>query len=508
MLEIMIYVLVPTVILILIMGTTKYHIGSDHGFHLNTIQRIKIDKHKFKDDYLLSINEKFPFYPQLYHWLLSFLPLKVSREYFKYINLFIKIIEIAAFNIFFYYLYSKMGFGAINFLYANIVFNAFPFTYAFWNAKNSGLSARGIGLVIGQMYLYLLVAYILSSNLWLLLGIFTIIFIILLMSQMAMQFVLLSLPFIVIIFYIPELLPLPFIAYGLFYLLMPKIARNYIIGQYNHKRNYALFLADIFILKSRPSIYRDFIYDFWIKLKKDWRRGLLYMYYNPIIELIYGFIILWFVVYIGFTEGFSDNQNIMFKLVLISLFLFFITSFRWTRFLGEPQRYVEFTIPLISLLFVLNYGWHILLFATILSILIVLIPKIILGANINFQANTLEKDSLVSFIKKRQLRLGEICISNDSELLKSLSEIGYTICRPDYSVYYKTSKEYFQYYYTFNGGKISPFALQKYNEEFEPNLLIINTDIYSFDYLISNADFSKWQHIKQEGRFDVYLKYK
>ena len=128
--------------------------------------------------------------------------------------------------------------------------------------------SSGIGLVVGQVYLYLIIIFIISGSLWLLLPIFIVVFIILLLSQMATQLVILSLPFIVIIFKVPELLLLPFLSYLLFYLLMPKIAKNYIIGQFNHKRNYALFLAKIFILNKRPSIYRDFVYDFWIRHKR------------------------------------------------------------------------------------------------------------------------------------------------------------------------------------------------------------------------------------------------
>ena len=241
--------------------------GSDHAFHVNLIYKLK-NNHRFCDYSPFQVNEVNFCYPQLLHWLLSFFPEKIYRVHHFYINLTIKIIELLSFNMFLFYMQSIIGFDDSKLLYANIVFNIFPFSYAVWNAKNTGISARHIGLIAGQIYSYLLVVYYLDNNTLMLVPLFLVVFIILLLSQMSMQYVVLSLPFYAILFNMPEIILLPFLAYGLFYLLMPKVAINYIIGQYNHKRNYALFVADIFILKERPSIYRDFVQDVWIKVKR------------------------------------------------------------------------------------------------------------------------------------------------------------------------------------------------------------------------------------------------
>ena len=424
MIEIILYILFPTIVALLVLGLSKTSPGSDHFFHLNTIQKIKRTNHRFISGYLFSVNEKHPFYPQLYHWILSFLPEKIYSEKYKYLEIIIKAIEIIAFNLFLGYLYRTIGFNKITFLYANIVFNSFPFSYAFWNAKNTGLSARGIGLVVGQVYLYLIIIFIISGSLWLLLPIFIVVFIILLLSQMATQLVILSLPFIVIIFKVPELLLLPFLSYLLFYLLMPKIAKNYIIGQFNHKRNYALFLAKIFILNKRPSIYRDFVYDFWIRHKRGFLGSIYYFYTNPIIEVLYGFPYLWFITYDWYVGNHSDELVVLYKIVAISVGVFIVTSFRFTRFLGEPQRYIEFVLPVITFIFVVTSPPIIIFISTLISIAFVITGTLIMRRLVKSHNPLNNKKELIEYLEILPEKKCTICISNDNDLLKELPALG------------------------------------------------------------------------------------
>ncbi|MDD3700336.1 MAG: hypothetical protein WCR58_04435 [Bacteroidales bacterium] len=482
---------------------------SDHAFHLNTINRIKTNGHRFIKDYLFSVNEKYPFYPQLYHWILSFLPEKLYKEKYIRINITIKLLEIISFNAFLLYIQGSLGFKDIVFLYANIVFHSFPFSYAAWNAKNTGLSARGIGLVTGQIYLYLLIAYLLSGSFWLLVPIFLIVFIILLMSQMTLQFILLSLPFFVLVFSIPEIFPMPFIAFGIFYLIMPKVARNYIIGQFNHKRNYALFIADIFILKSRPSIYRDFIYDFWHKLQTNWRLALFYIYRNPLLELLYGFSFLWFVIYRSYNEGYETNLNKLFLFSMISLLLFFITSFNKTRFLGEPQRYVEFAIPLIAVLFSMSYDWKFLLSIIIMNVFVILLPSVIIKNNYDrsFANQTKNRSNLLNFLIESKMDKSHIYISNSVSLLRYLFGIGCLTINIDYSRWYKNKSDYYKYVYDYSLGRLSPFALTEYEELYEASVFIYDNKIKWTEKMAENFDFSKWKLKTKIGEYDIYCKH-
>lgn len=508
MLVVFAYIIIPNILVICLMFYSNQKLigtGSDHASHLSIINRIKENKHKFICDYLFGYNEKYPFYPQLYHWLVSFLPERIYKYKYHYINLAVKTIEIIGFNAFLFYLYRKLAFDEIVFLYTNIVFNTFPFSYAAWNAKNTGLSARGIGLVSGQVYLYFIVAYIISGNFLILPFIFVIVFVSILLSQMALQFILLSMPFVAMTFSIPILFFLPFLAIGLFYIIMPNVAKNYLVGQFNHKRNYALFMADIFILKSRPSIYRDFFWDFWVKLKTNWKHALLYLYGNPLVELVFGFTYLWFVIYIGFTLGFIGELNIIFKLVFISLVLFFVTSFRFTRFLGEPQRYVEFTIPLISILFVIKVEWQLLLPLTIIAVLFAFIPSWVI--NRNFSTDNKRKksnlDSLLVFLVRLQKKNSYVFISNDNQLLKYVAGTGHFVCKSDISRFYKNQRAFYKYHHDSSYEKLSPYAISEYYKEYAPNFLIINNELYTIDNVFCH--FDKLLFITSFGRYQLYL---
>lgn len=483
---------------------TKSPPGSDHYFHLKLVDFIKKSGHKFvKEKSYLEFSEKNFSYPQLFHWILSFLPEKIYEEKYKYITLSVKILEILAFNIFLIFLSGRLQFEGIDFFYANVIVNIFPFSYAAWNSKNTGLSARGIGLVSGQIYTYLIVAYVLTNNMILLFALFAVVFVIMILSQMAMQYVLLSIPFFVLFFKIPEIIAFPFLSFCLFYAIMPQVAKNYIIGQYNHKRNYALFLADIFILKNRPSIYRDFIYDFWIKLKKNFISGMAYIYLNPLLEIFYGIPFLWFVLYAGSKNELNKESYIMLYTILAALAVFFITSFRWTRFLGEPQRYLEFVIPLITIVYVKNFdfNYHIVLIS--FSLLISFIPRIILKNHTKTQITKSNRNALVNYLANDTRFNDKICISNDYDLLKYLPPLGINIIKPDLTIFYKSRAD-FDVNFNNNIKELSFKALLKYVNELKPNFLIINSEFYDFDTLQSNIQLRNFSHVIDFNEYALY----
>ena len=502
--NIILYVLIPNLVVISFLLWSKSLPGSDHQIHVSIIDRIKFNKQRFLDDYILSINERYAWYPQLFHWVLSFFSKKIYKEKYKYINVFVKLIEIIAFNTFLFFLYQKIGFDQILFLYANIIVNVFPFSYALWNAKNNGLSGRGIGLVAGQIYTYLIVVYSITGNLLLLLPLFLSVFIILLLSLMAMQYVIFSSVLFVIFYGIPEIILLPFLAYGLFYAVMPKVAINNIIGQFNHKRNYALFDAEPFILKHRPSIYRDFIYDFWLKLRRNFKTGIVYVYKNPLVEIIYGMPFLWLVIYTNGKSKFEGELQLIFYAILVALCIFFITSFRWTRFLGEPQRYLEFVIPLITILYVLNFGIlsHILLTAVCVGV--ILSSSFVLYRHKETKTNNVNSAAFVSFIENNNQYQGKICISNDNELVKYLTGNGIKVLRPDYSIYIKDKEEYYKNYIDNNLYILSPSVLKEYYKRYNVEVLIINTDLYVLETLLETLKPTKMNLVKKIGNYELY----
>ena len=161
-----------------------------------------------------------------------------------------------------------------------------------------------------------------------------------------------------------------FVSLVLFMVAFPELFKHYIRGQFNHKKNYALYLASIFIMKYRPNIYRDFVYDFWVrlaKIKTERTQALNYIYTNPIVELIYGFPFLWATFFFAYRENQLLFSNELFIIIGATLLIFFVISLNPFRFLGEPQRYLEFTLPLITVAFLRYSPSHsqwILIFAS------------------------------------------------------------------------------------------------------------------------------------------------
>ena len=117
----------------------------------------------------------------------------------------------------------------------------FPFSYLKWNAINSGLSARGFGLLLGEAYLYLIYGYFIYDYypFYLILCVFGIFFY--LSSQFSTQFFILSNLFFTIYFSDLVFILIPIISGILYYLMFKRVAISYFYGQFNHKRNYVLF---------------------------------------------------------------------------------------------------------------------------------------------------------------------------------------------------------------------------------------------------------------------------
>lgn len=481
--------------------------GSDHFVHLKYIESIKHNGHKMQHKSGLNPAEPYMHYPQLYHYVLSLMPETVYRQHYFYINLAIKAMECAAFNGFLYGLSYHISLSAEQAIWANIIFNVFPFSFAIWNAKNNGLSARGIGLVIGQLFTYSLFFYVHQSN-WLgfsLLCVFT--FLSIVTSQMSFQFILLTIPFFALVFRLPEILLTPVVSAIIFFVVSPKVAQSFFIGQYNRKRNNALFQAHIFILKERYSIYRDFVFDFWIKLLESPKKGLKYIYYNPIIEVIYGFPYLWPVVYL-FVKGILPASHVqLFYFIIVAGAAFFVTSFRPTRFLGEPQRYMEFIIPVVTVLFVLNSSVLVTALLVAFSVAIILAGQFAFRAFVNVAPFKQDREDILSFCTNyfnQHVALNRIVISNDNDLLKFFPPLGIDALRPNLTTHYKDIDTFNSNYHNSSFHQISAKALMEYFYAHKPSLLVINKKIYSVENISDSGKPLNCRMITSVGTYEVY----
>lgn len=502
--KVFIYILFPNLCLCvchLIFGLfSAGKVSSDHYFHIRLVNAIKTNRHLFLNHSPICLNEKNFAYPQFFHWVLSFFPTWFYREKYRQINFFLTLLQVAAFNIFLFSVNGYFLLSPIDFLFANIIFHVFPFSYIAWNAKSCGLSARGAGLLLGHIYMYLFFFYILCGGNWVAwCSLLITAFLILITSQFSLQLLLLSLPFFIFISHAPQLLLIPFLATSVFFVIMPRVAFNFFVGQFNHKRNYFKYMAKIFIFRSRPSIYRDFIWDFWKRVRqRGIESAVLYMYYNPVVELIWGFPLIWFVIF-----RYDPSNHLLFFIVYTLLTLFFLTSFRFSRFMGEPQRYVEFSIPFVTLLFVC-YGSFadrvVFFFLGIFIILINYFIKKIVSDGKESKAQEKSACELVDYIgsisKKNKVNI----VGNDSEVLKKIMAVDLGIIKPEYTSYSPDKDCFLRNFFRKNLLHISPEFIISMCKFYRIDYVILNQNIYTDELFASKLKLEK---IKQIHNFLV-----
>jgi len=505
-LTIVLYIVISNVVMIAlthIFFFTK-DIGSDHPLHVSLIRKIRNNNHHFCSNSPFQANEKNFCYPQLFHWIISYLPEKIYTQKHDLINLIIRITDAVFFNLFLFYICREFHLPGRIFLLANIFFYLNPMTYATWNAKNLGLSPRGLSLVTGQIYTYLMMIYQISGSNFLLLPIFGVIFVSLLLSQFTFQYILLSLPFYAIFFQTYVILTLPIFAAGLYLLLFREIAISFFVGQYHHKRNYFLYLAEIFILPPRPSIYLDFFTTFREKFKRNKLWAFIYIYQNPLVEVVLGIPYLLYIV-IGYS-GLKHNMAVFQIAIFIALLIFILTSFRKTRFLGEPQRYLEFVIPLVTILFAANSSLLNMVLLGGGAIIIIQINRYLRIRNISNNPTINPKTDLFEYIKSRKDLSETIATSNDNDLLKFFPIYNLAVLKPELTCFYENKKtftdNFHQSYFI-----LKPETVVSYLKDYQVKLLVMNSSLYSahdLDYVRNNL--SEYELTKEFGDYEVYEK--
>ncbi len=480
----------------------KTSFGSDHFIHLSILEKIKSNGFKYGVKKISGYNEENSTYPILFHYILACFFYKTAINNPNRIGFVITIISIFFFNFFLSHLIGLADWFFI--LKANILYLIFPFSYIYWNAKNMGLTARGFGLLIGNIFTYCLVFYLKGdgSITWLIMmTVFS--FTALLGSQFAFQYIIFtSLVTSLFVSQLQLLIPV-LTSLIIFRFLLPKFSKEFFRGQYNHKRNYALYLAPIYILKTRPSIYRDFVYDFWIKLsqiKREKVKTFYYIYSNPIFELIYGFPFLWVFIYYLLKNGAINNLETIDSIIASSLALFFLISLRPFRFLGEPQRYVEFVIPLISISFLYYVPDNIQLVIALLSIAFIALTKFVFYSFKEYSNH--DHDEITHFLKNKFSR-ETIISSNDSNFSKFLIPY-FNIVKTDLTRHYKDIFE-FNFYHNNNFAIHSVNGLLEFHKIHKTDLIIINLKLYS------QADIDKLHsklYIKEVRTINNYIIYK
>src|SRR6266853_345350 len=236
-------------------------------------------------------------------------------------------------------------------LYVGLATCAFAMTPQFYHAlsaRNFGLSSRGTGLIL--LTLFFLAAYAAEAGGqpaigwpalavlgWLVWGFSTfaqqaLCIISVILAAISRQYVALA----------GAILGL-----ALFIVVHPRYSLGYLTHTLRFIRAYRRDLAPIYILAGRKSIWRDLVWDIWAKSRSGLKSAARYVYGNSLLVVLVLnplCVLSCWAVLAGVLppRGFIAYSG---TVALAGTIAMLLTSFRATRFLGEPERYAEAVTP-------------------------------------------------------------------------------------------------------------------------------------------------------------------
>lgn len=316
--------------------------GSDHPVHVFLAEAIRANGHRLFVRVPRLLNDAYcSGYPIFLHWVLSFL----SRRQMEWVA-FLLNPTVNALQVVVAYGVARsvpLRPGGVAW-FPEAVALAVSLTPQFFHAnsaRNYGISARPVGMLLLQLtlmaahgvvaaeprWLFAALAILCAYGVW---GTST-------FSQQAL--VLLSTAF-GLAFGSWTLMAAALAGLAMLFLLHPRYASAYLTRTLRFIRTYATDLAERFVLRVRHSIWRDLVFDIWIRLRRSAKDGLRYAYENAfVIVVLLNPLSLLAVGALWRSPG--DPVMWSGELAVCALGAFLLTSMRPTRFLGEPERYVE-----------------------------------------------------------------------------------------------------------------------------------------------------------------------
>ena len=345
-------------------------INSDSGdinFHLLCAKRIRENGFKHPKRLASFILPGVYDYPPLFHYLLALIP-HANRE--KYLFLFSPLIDVIHVVIIYYFvLYIQHVNGLIN---ISTDINVVAAISGLLFATSPALLYYGIGprsyiatpRTLGELFVTIIfisqLIYFLNGNLLFLFLACFFSSITLLTSKFGSQvLIFFSLGFAVY-FKNYEFMLLP----GVGILLAVAISRGKYIEILNGWIRHSILLKEIIIKKHRPLRGRNDLIQFRNLANaiiygniRDFEKAILELITNNtyIILFVRNILLFFLIKLIIDNSGYIyTNMLLVFLIgwILISLFAFLITSLKPFLFLGESERYIEYSIPL------LNYPIH------------------------------------------------------------------------------------------------------------------------------------------------------
>ena len=341
-------ILLTSYLLPLYQGRILAGIGSDNSVHVFLIRVIRENHFRLFSRVPRIINESYcGAFPLMLHLLLSRLQLKslssIAIHLNPLANVALCLLTWVSSGLFLQGgLFDLGGLSALSLL-------AFtPQYYNAFNARNYGVSSRSLGIVFFSAFQALYFAAELHDfNLAFSIFVCILGYLIFAFNTFALQA--LALTALVYSLWTGTWMQLQFLGLSAaaFLVIHPRYGSSYLLHTLLFINKYRTALADIFILKRRYSIWRDLAGDIFTKFREEGaRRGSSYAYGNSILVLVFLNPIAIIAAVGGwFIEIDAPFVEFCWMISSIALLIFFCTSFRGTRFLGEPERYIEISTP-------------------------------------------------------------------------------------------------------------------------------------------------------------------
>jgi len=327
--------------------------GSDHAVHLFLVRALRGNRGKLPVQIPGIINPSYCGAMPLYlHWVLSRFPDATQRWVEQNLAAAVMVCQ----------LLSITGFLLINnakdyLIGLSCVLTVLtPYTYHAFSARNYGLSSRGIGLALFTV-LGLVDVFIFSSNHgdYVMVGWVVVVFLSFLIwcfNTFAQQIFIIN-GLIHLCFGRAQLIISLIVGLILFIIVHRQYAVSYLYHTCRFIYNYATEVADRFILQRRPSIWGDWIKDIWVSFRGSKLKALSYIYSNSLFIMVFlmpaVLVSSWLTIHSYKPNAEFSNYQICGLYSMSGLIAGVMITFRRTRFLGEPERYLEAVVPFASI---------------------------------------------------------------------------------------------------------------------------------------------------------------
>ncbi len=325
--------------------------GTDHVVHQFLIRAVRENRHRLFIRIPRLLNEAYIGALPLYlHAIMARFPLSILRRTEVLLNPAVNGLHTALLGGFALMLGTAAGFDPATAALAACLFAVTPQFYHALSARNFGLSARSIGLILMSVVYgagYFVAMEVGSVGAWLVLIIAS--YLVIAFSTFGAQTLVLTGIALALVSGRPEIIAGTGGGLLLFIAVHPRYAHGYLTNTARFIAAYQRELAPVYVLARRHGLWRDLVWDIWRKVAVRPVAGMRYAYENSVLIVLLLNPLTVVAALAALSDGGSDFASYACSVALAGVLAFIATSFRPTRFLGEPERYVEAVTPFATL---------------------------------------------------------------------------------------------------------------------------------------------------------------